>query len=264
MTHDIALAQRTPTLQESIELFKNRAVKAKNIFQIEEITKIEAYEFVRQYHYLGDAKFFCAQAFGLFYKPERVLIGCATYQPVQGIAALKSWFGLPNSCTDIYELGRLCMLPELNGTNATSFLLGGSIKLLKKQKTVRAVVTLATSDRHVGSIYQVCNFKYYGLTDKKTDFYCVDGRKNPRGQTRDLQGVWIDRPQKHRYAYLLDPSLKVNFAEAEKPQKDNKIINRCCGGTMVVHDARFDRYFTCPICTGELREMEKEDAWFLM
>lgn len=245
------------------ELFKNREAKAKDLFRIEEITKIEAYEFVRRYHYLGDAKFFCAQAFGLFYKPEGRLVGCATYQQPQGIVALKSWFGLPNSCLDIYELGRLCMLPELNGTNATSFLLGGSIKLLKKQKVIRAVVTLATSDRHVGSIYQVCNFTYYGLSDKKTDFYCADGRKNPRGQTRDLHGVWIERPQKHRYAYILDPTLRVNYKAAERPKKDNRVENRCCGGTGVVYDARFGESYTCPICTGQLNKIEEEDAWML-
>ena len=249
------------SMTEDFELFKARSVRAKDIFTIEEITKMEAYEFVRQYHYLGDAKFFCAQAFGLFYKPGHILVGCATYQQPQGIVALKSWFGLPNSCTDIYELGRLCMLPQLNGTNATSFLLGGSIKQLKKQKVIRAIITLATSDRHVGSIYQVCNFTYYGLTDKKTDFYCADGRKNPRGATRDLQGVWIDRPQKHRYAYIMDPTLQVNLKEAKRPEKEDTIPNRCCGGGNVVHDARFNKYYTCPLCMGRLQEIPEDDLW---
>lgn len=261
MAEAVMTAQTGGDLFSDIERFKNQEVKAKTLFSIEEITKVEAYEFVRRYHYLGDAKFFCAQAFGLFYKPGRVLVGCATYQPPQGIVALKSWFGLPNSCTDIYELGRLCMLPDLNGTNATSFLLGGSIKLLKKQRVIRAIVTLATSDRHVGSIYQVCNFKYFGLTDKKTDFYCADGRKNPRGTTRDLRGVWLDRPQKHRYAYLLDPTLRVNFEEAARPKKGSTLANRCCGGTNAVYDARFGEWYTCPLCTGQLAKIPDEDLW---
>lgn len=248
-------------LEEDIRRFKNREVKAKTLFQITEISKVEAYEFVSHYHYLGKAKFFCAQAFGLFYKPENLLVGCATYQQPQGIVALKSWFSLPNSCTNIYELGRLCMLPQLNGTNATSFLLGGSISLLKKQNFIRAVITLATSDRHVGSIYQVCNFKYYGVTDKKTDFYCADGRKNPRGPTRDLPGVWIDRPQKHRYAYVFDDTLRVNFAEAVKPKKGVIMANTCCHGSGAVHDARFGAYYTCPLCTGHLRIIPDEDIW---
>ena len=45
--------------KELIEEFKNREIKAKQIFVIDEISKNEAYEFIRKYHYLGDAKFFC-------------------------------------------------------------------------------------------------------------------------------------------------------------------------------------------------------------
>lgn len=121
------------TKEEDFERFKKRECKAKDIFYIKEISKPVSYEFVRKYHYLGDAKFFCAQAFGLFYKGNDELVGCATYSMPQGIAALKSWFSLDNQTKNIYELSRLCMLPSLNGTNATSFLLGGSIKELRMQ-----------------------------------------------------------------------------------------------------------------------------------
>lgn len=43
---------------ELVEQFKNRELKAKQIFVIQEISKNDAYDFVKQYHYLGDAKFF--------------------------------------------------------------------------------------------------------------------------------------------------------------------------------------------------------------
>lgn len=240
-------------LQNDVELFKNREIKAKAIFEIKEIDKTTSYEFIRKYHYLGDAKFFCAQAFGLFYRKTNELVGCATYSQPQGIVALKSWFGMDNKTTNIYELSRLCMLPILNGTNATSFLLGGSIKQLKKQGVVRAIITLADSSRHVGSIYQVCNFKYYGLTDAKTDFFAADGKVNPRGATKSMRGVWLPRTRKHRYAYILDPELKVLYPEQKyKPDKGDNINLECCHGTGFVHDARFDEYYTCPRCTGHL------------
>lgn len=232
--------------------FKDGLVKAKSIFSIEEINKTTAYEFIRKYHYLGDAKFFSAQAFGLYHKSTGDLVGVATFAQPQGIVALKGWFGLDNSETNIYELSRLCMLPQLNGTNATSFLLGGSIKILKKQGSVRAVITLADSNRHVGSIYQVCNFTYYGLTDKKTDFYRFDGKVNPRGKTKDAHGVWIPRSQKHRYCYLLDKTLNVKYSTCERPKSDSVTITTCCNGTNKVYDARFKEWYTCPICTGKL------------
>lgn len=146
------------------------------------------------------------------------------------------------------------MLPQLNHTNATSYLLGNSIKLLKKEN-IKAVITLATSDRHVGSIYQVCNFKYYGLTNAKTDFFTEDGRVNPRGVTKNVRGVWIPIPRKHRYAYILDKSLKCNYQEQEKPKCDDIKKLECCNGTGMVYDKRFDAWYTCPRCSGHLENI---------
>lgn len=263
---------------QDFEHFKNRECKAKDIFYIKEISKPTSYEFVRKYHYLGDAKFFCVQAFGLFYRGNNELIGCATYSLPQGIATLKSWFSLTNQTKNIYELSRLCMLPQLNGTNATSFLLSGSIKELKKQNEeekqrlkkqgipftsddykCRAIITLACSERHVGSIYQICNFKYYGLSDKKTDFYTEDGRVNPRGKTSSVYGVWLNRARKHRYAFILDKTLKVNYQEQPKPKTNETYVLDCCNGTNEVYDARFNRWYTCPRCTGKLERIYKEE-----
>lgn len=214
-------------MDDQIEQFKNRQIKAKAIFKILRIDKATAYSFVRTYHYLGDARFFAKYSYGLFWGSE--LVGCATYACPQGSEALKGWFGLPNSDKTIMELTRLCMLPRLNGTNATSFLLGGSIKKLK-QEGIRAVITLATSDRHVGSIYQVCNFQYFGLTDQKADFWDYETQSRPRGKVKDLQGVWVNKPRKHRYAFILDKKLKCLYAEERRPSFSSKTPYICCGG----------------------------------
>lgn len=239
--------------------FKNREIKAKSIFTIKEIDKTTAYNFVKTYHYLGDAKFFSVQAFGLFYKDVE-LVGVATYSQPQGNVALKGWFGLDNSNTNIYELSRLCMLPNLNGTNATSFLLGSSLRILKQQGRVRAVITLADSSRHIGSIYQVCNFKYYGLTDKKFDFFRFDGKVNPRGAVKDVHGVWISRSRKHRYCFIIDNSLKVNYQCQEKPHEKEVIELNCCNGLRKVYDARFNEWYSCPYCTGKLELINEMKA----
>jgi hypothetical protein len=201
-----------------LKSFINREVKAKDIFYIKEVQKSEAYEFVKTYHYLGDAKFFAKFSYALINKKTEKILGVATFSNPQGNVALKGWFGLPNTDQTVLELSRLCILPELNGTNATSYLLGGSIRLLKKEG-VRAVITLADDSRHSGSIYQVCNFTYYGLTDKKSDFFRWDGKVNPRGSTKEVQGVWINRTRKHRYAYIIDKTLICNYQEQPKPQK---------------------------------------------
>jgi len=152
------------------------------------------------------------------------------------------------------------MLPILNGTNATSYLLGNSMKRLKEHN-IQAVITLADSNRHIGSIYQVCNFKYYGLTNKKTDFCTIVNGKlkiNPRMATKDKKGVWLPRTQKHRYCYLLDKSLKILYDEQPHPTVKETIKLECCGGTHIVYDYRYDTYYTCPRCTGKLEEINME------
>ncbi len=241
---------------QDFEKFKNREVKAKEIFTIKEIPKNVAYDFIKKYHYLKDAKFFCVYGYGLFYKEE--LVGCATYSNPQGNVALKGWFGFANDCKTVLELSRLCMLPILNGTNATSYLLGNSMKKLKEHD-IEAVITLADSNRHIGSIYQVCNFKYYGLTDKKTDFFSIDGKVNPRGATKNVHGVWLPRTQKHRYCYLLDKSLKILYDEQAHPTKKETLELECCNGTHKVYDNRFNEWYTCPRCTGKLELIDREE-----
>lgn len=233
----------------SLEAFKNREIKATELFNIVSISKIKAWEFIKKHHYLGEAKFFSCEQFGLYIETE--LVGCATFSNPQGISALKSWFGLENSNKDILELSRLCVVPSLNGSNATSFLLGRTLKALKA-KDYRAVITLADDSRHVGSIYQICNFKYYGLTSKKSDFYTIDGKLNPRGETKEVKGVWLPRNQKHRYAYIMNTKLKCLLEERKRPDIAQTKKYECCGGTGVVLDKRFFQEYSCPKCSGKL------------
>jgi hypothetical protein len=232
--------------------FITREVKANTIFTIKLIDKKIAYDFVKTYHYLGEAKFFAKFSFGLYHKESNELMGVTTFTNPQGNVALKGWFGLENSDQTVMELSRLCVLPDLNGTNATSYLLGNSIRLLKKEG-VRAVITLADDSRHNGSIYQVCNFRYYGLTDKKSDFFHLNEKNewkvNPRGPTKDKMGVWINRTQKHRYAYIIDETLKCLYEQQSYPKKTDTKQYDCCGSTKIVKDKRFNIDYPCPKCT---------------
>lgn len=252
-----SLERQANSADVDIELFKQRKVKANEIFTVLEISKPLAYDFVREYHYLGDAEFFAKYAFGLWLDGD--LVGCAAYSNPQGTSSLKGWFGLENDDQSVLELTRLCMLPSLNQTNATSYLLSKSIRLLKSVYGVRAVITLADASRHIGSIYQVCNFKYYGLADDKSDFYrWPDGKKNPRGETSNWDGVWIPRTKKHRYAYIMDKRLKCLYAQETAPKTKGQIPRFCCGGGGVVLDRRRNQLYSCPICTGKLQKIENK------
>jgi hypothetical protein len=122
-----------------------------------------------------------------------------------------------------------------------------------KKKGMRAVITLADSSRHVGSIYQVCNFKYYGLNDKKCDFVTADGKITHRGKTNGLHGVFVERPRKHRYCYLIDKKLKVLHKECEYPKAGERSHPHCCGGTHKIYDNRFKEWYSCPVCCGYIQ-----------
>ena len=233
--------------KKTLDSFINREIKAKNIFYIKEIQKAEGYLFVKKYHYLGDAKFFAKYSYGLFDKENDTLIGVATYANPQGASAIKGWIGSNNQDQRILELSRLCVHPKLNGTNATSFLLSNSMKQLKNYD-VELVITLADSSRHVGSIYQVCNFTYYGLTDKKSDFWNIDGGVNKRETTQDKQGVWLPRTRKHRYAYKLNKGIEILYKEQQKPTVKSALNIECCGGNGYVIDKRYNVKYNCPIC----------------
>lgn len=168
-----SLLQKHMKLSEAIESFRNREIKAKDAFDIRPIAKGEAYGFVAKYYYLGTAKFMSMYQYGMFLKGTDMLLGVATFAPPQGPSSLKGWFGITdNSATYVQELTRLCLLPELNGSNATSFLLSNSMKRLK--------------------------------------------------------------------------------ALGGKPS--------CCGGSLVVHDDRYDEWFTCPKCTSKFVQLTEEEA----
>ena len=257
--------------RNDIDDFSKRKIKSDDIFYIASINKRTAYEFIRKYHYLGDAKFFSKYCFGLFYKPTTDIVGCAVFSLPQGTQATMSWFSLSPSTQNVLELTRLCVLPCLNGTNATSFLLGGSLKEFRKMNNdakclakregrefkkedwvCRAVISLALTERHVGSIYQVCNFDYYGISTQKANFYWETGEVDPRGKSSDRHGVWLKKGKKHRYAYIIDKSLKCNYTLQARPTKgDLAHPNDCCNGKKVVYDNRFGEWWTCPRCTGK-------------
>ena len=243
--------------REVIEMFKNREIKAKDIFVVEQINVKVARDLITKYHYLGAKKFMITYAYGIRLTDDTEYLGAAVFGQVGGGVALKGWFGLSNDHTDILELTRLVMNPILNGTNATSYLLSKGIKELKK-KGIRAIISLADSSRHYGYIYQACNFGYYGITNPKTDFYCtVNGqlKANPRMATKGVQGVWLPRTQKYRYCYIIDKELVPKYTKEEYPKGDSHVQPKCCNGTHIVYDNRFNKYYTCPKCTGKLEEI---------
>jgi hypothetical protein len=204
----------------------------KQKYFIEKVSKHTAKKLLDKYHYLHeDGNFRSGTNFGLFESETKLLIGICVFHSVSAKYVTKGCFGIDEYNLDGFmELGRLCLNPHKYEKNITSYFLSGSIKLLRKIKKVVALLTYADSDHHTGFVYQACNFKYYGLTSPKKDFFSVqkDGslKKVQRGKIRNLEGEWRDKSQKHRYLIIYDPNLKTIWEEKPYPKdKQNAPFN---------------------------------------
>jgi hypothetical protein len=202
----------------------------KSDFYIDKVGKEEIKELLYTYHYLKDESkdFKSGFNYGLYRNSFTDILnigGCLgacifTGLPVPEIAV--GAFGLQrNQQEGIYELSRLCIHPDLQKEeyNITSWFVSRCIRRFKKDATVRAILSYATSSRHTGAIYRACNFTYYGLTDKKSDFWIKqpDGSfvKHSRGPTKGLDGEWRPRDRKHRFVLQFDKTLDIKWNEQE-------------------------------------------------
>ena len=196
-------------------------------YSVKLIERNDAVKLLSEFHYLSKQgnRFRSKINFGLFI--ENKLIGVALFHGITGRETLKGCFGLNiNEQEGIYELGRLALDPNEYEKNLTSWFLSRAIKSLRKLTKVRCILSYADTDLHVGYIYQATNFKYYGLTSKKKDFWVLkeDGNyeKFQKGKTKGLQGEWRNRSRKHRYLIIYDKTLKCKWEEQPYPKGDNK------------------------------------------
>jgi len=196
----------------------------KKNYHILKISRNTAKILLDKYHYLHEeGNFRSGINFGLFENQTNLLIGVIVFHTNSAKGIIKGCFGIDSFKLDgFYELGRLCMNPHKHVKNLTSYFLGNSIKLLRKIRHVKCILTYADKDYHVGYVYQACNFKYYGLTAPKKDFFVLqsDGsfKKLQRGKCKHLQGEWRDKSQKHRYLIIYDDNLQTLWEQQEYPK----------------------------------------------
>ena len=141
--------------------------------EIKRISRSACAPFVLDIHY---AKRWpsISHAFGLFDGAD--LIGVVTYGTPPS-APLRTGIAGPDLAPHVLELNRLCL--RHNRHNEASRLVGASLRMLPAS----IVVSFAdTSKGHVGTVYQACNFGYYGLSAKRTDWK-IQGEEHFHGQT---------------------------------------------------------------------------------
>jgi len=192
----------------------------KDLFTIQKVDKAECKKLLLEYHYLKDHSkgFKSGVNYGLFLQNKCVGICIYTGFPVPEL--VKGMFDLErDDQLGMYELSRLVLHPEVQKEvhNLASWFVSRTLKMLRKEFTVRAVLSYADEDFHSGVVYKACNFKYYGLTDPKKDFWQMkeDGSyvKLSRGPTKNLQGEWRTRSRKHRFLLVFDKTLNLKWKE---------------------------------------------------
>jgi len=205
----------------------------KSDFYIDRVGKEEIKELLYTYHYLKDESkdFKSGFNYGLFKRTEwecplrigECLGACIfTGLPVPEIA--KGAFELNrNEQQGLFELSRLCIEPSTQSReyNITSWFVSKAIRQLRKDTEVKAILSYADSNHHSGTIYRACNFKYYGLTDRKKDFYYSNGTKHSRGKVKGSEGEWRERSRKHRYLMIFDKKLKERLTWKEEKWYNN-------------------------------------------
>jgi hypothetical protein len=188
----------------------------KQDFNIQRITKEQSKEILLQFHYLKDISkgFKSGYNYGLF--KDNLLLGVIIFTGFPVPELVKGMFGLErNEQKGMFELSRLCIHPDIQSIehNITSWFVSNCIKIFRKETDVKCILSYADNDIHKGTIYKACNFKYYGLSTVKKDFWIEqnDGNfiKHSRGKTKGIKGEWRNRSQKHRYVLVYDKSLKM-------------------------------------------------------
>lgn len=195
----------------------------KSDYTIKIIDKKSCSSLLEPYHYLSNISkgFKSGVNYGLYSKDE-VLVGVAIFTGFPVPELVKGCYGLPrNEQEGFYELSRLVLHPFFQKTehNLASWFLSRAMRLLRRNYKVRAILSYADEGFHEGIVYKASNFKYYGLTDKKKDFWIKDQKggfvKHSRGKTKGVEGEWRPRNRKHRFLITYDKTLKCLWEEEQ-------------------------------------------------
>ena len=152
-------------------------------YAVRPIAHADAAAFIREHHYARGCANTSVLATGLFL--GAVLVGASLWMPPTRVCgesvAGSGWRG-------VLALSRLAVAPEVP-TNGASFLIGRSIRLLRRDPRWTHLVTYADeSQGHTGAIYLATNWTPQGRTRPEARWLTSDGvqvaRKAGRSRTR--------------------------------------------------------------------------------
>lgn len=129
---------------------------------------------VRDHHYARGGSNTCVYMHGLYERSTDRLVGVAWWLPPTRVVCESvnkaDW-------KKVLSLTRLVCLPEAP-KNAASFLLGHSVRLIRRDGRFVSLVTYADeSQGHTGAIYRASNWAYVGRTGPYPRWLDKDGKQ---------------------------------------------------------------------------------------
>lgn len=174
---------------------------------IETCPLIDIQTLVANHHYARGGSNTATYRHGLYHK-ERGLVGGAWWIPPTKSCAQS----VHEDWKAVLSLTRLVVLPG-EPTNAASFLLGASIRMIKKDGRYKHLVTYADERMgHTGQIYKATNWTYAGARPGDPVYLDSGGRQVSRksgpktrrdSEMLELGYVNIGRSKKHKFVMHL-------------------------------------------------------------
>lgn len=182
----------------------------KRDYEVRDCSLSATLAFLREVHYAGGRGTTATYCHGLF--RQGCLVGVALWLPPTRVAALsvdEDWRG-------VLSLSRLAVGPA-EPTNAASFLLGRSMRLVAADRRFHTLLTYADERQgHTGAIYRATNWDYVGTMRGASAWIDEDGhqvsartgRPHERGtrshaEMAALGYVRIPRSRKHKFVKRL-------------------------------------------------------------
>ncbi len=163
------------------------------------------------HHYSKGGSNTAVYVHGLYNKHDGELYGVAWWLPPTRVACesvnKEKW-------KQVLSLTRLVILPEVP-PNAATFLMGRSIRLIRKDGRFVSLVTYADeSQGHAGTIYKASNWTYVGRTGPYPRYVDSEGRQVARKATISRTGAQMKALGhtrtgsyfKHKFVIHLEPT----------------------------------------------------------
>jgi len=184
-------------------------------WEVRPITLSVAEHIVANHHYAGKGAN-TGIFHGLFRRGENTCRGVAWWIPPTRLCAEASFQG---DWKRVLTLSRLAVTPDVP-PNGASFLIGQSIKRIRKTRQWDCLITYAdTGEGHSGAIYRATNWEYLGLTKPEQRFEDSEGRivarkAGPKTRTRAEMAALGYSPtgshQKHKFRLLITTAPLVS------------------------------------------------------